>query len=324
MKKLAALPHWQTLLLLAGVCVAVSAVGNNLVALNVLTLIAISSIIALSVGISYGQAGILSVAQGTFASIGAYTTGILGARYGWSPFAALPLAVLLPAVFAYPLAYLVMRLSPLALAIATLLFGKIVDIALRSGEEFTGGYIGLSGVPPLDPFAQPVWFNGLAWALVLAVVWTTENLMRSSFGRAVNTIRHDPVRATADGVDVRAMQSAVFALGAAVAGLGGWLYAHYLSFISPESLGLQVSISALLMAVVGGSSYLLGPIVGAVVLTLIVNHFPGAAEMQGMFYGGALLLILLVAPGGIVGLLAQRRRRARVSGRGAAAQGVRA
>jgi len=96
------------------------------------------------------------------------------------------------------------------------------------------------------------------------------------------------------------VQSLVFSFGAAVAGLGGWLYAHYSSYISPESLGLNVSISALLMAVVGGSRQVLGPVAGAAILMLIVKYIPGA-NWQGIFYGGALVLMLLIAPGGLLG-----------------------
>jgi branched-chain amino acid transport system permease protein len=102
----------------------------------------------------------------------------------------------------------------------------------------------------------------------------------------------------------------MFSLGAAIAGLAGWLYAHYTSFISPDSLGLHMSISALLMAVVGGSRYVLGPVVGAILLTLIVKYVP-SQEVQGMFYGGSLTLVLLIAPAGIVGALAMLAKRLR-------------
>jgi branched-chain amino acid transport system permease protein len=293
-----------------GIVAACAVIGGNLVWLNVSTLIAIYALIALSVGVTYGQAGILSVAQGTFAALGAYTTGILTLKFEWWPIAALPVAVLLPAAIAYPVAYQVVRLSPLALAIATLLFGKIVDVGLRSGGEFTGGYIGLSGVPQLDWFGSPQAFHAVAWLCVFIVVLLYANATSGAFGRAVQTIRHDTLRASADGVGIRQMQSQMFSLGAAIAGLAGWLYAHYTSFISPDSLGLHMSISALLMAVVGGSRYVLGPVVGAILLTLIVKYVP-SQEVQGMFYGGSLTLVLLIAPAGIVGALAMLAKRLR-------------
>lgn len=293
----------SAVILSVGIAIACLLIGDNLVWLNVSTLIAIYSLIALSVGVTYGQVGILSVAQGTFAALGAYATAILTIRYGWSPFASLPAAILLPALCAYPVAYQVVRLSPLALAIATLLFGKIVDVGLRSGGEFTGGYIGLSGVPALDGLDSPWSFHLVAWVCVTIVVLLYANAVSGAFGRAIHTIRHDTLRAGADGIGIRQVQSQMFSLGAAIAGLAGWLYAHYTTFISPESLGMHVSISALLMAVVGGSRFVLGPVVGAILLTLIVKYVPGQ-EVQGMFYGGTLTLVLLIAPAGIVGALA--------------------
>jgi branched-chain amino acid transport system permease protein len=304
---------WQFLLhpaviMVIGVAAACALIGGNLVWLNVSTLIAIYALIALSVGVTYGQAGILSVAQGTFAALGAYTTAILTLKFDWWPIAALPVAILLPALCAYPVAYQVVRLSPLALAIATLLFGKIVDVGLRSGGDFTGGYIGLSGVPPLGWLGSPEGFHAVAWICVIVVVLLYANAISGAFGRAVQTIRHDTLRASADGVSIRQVQSQMFSLGAAIAGLAGWLYAHYTSFISPDSLGLHMSISALLMAVVGGSRYVLGPVVGALLLTLIVKYVPGQ-EVQGMFYGGSLTLVLLIAPAGIVGALAMLAKR---------------
>ena len=243
----------------------------------------------------------MSLAQGTFAALGAYTSAVLTLHYNWSAYASLPLALLVPGLIAFPLSYAVVRLSPLALAIATLLFGKIVDLLLRAGGDVTGGYVGLSGVPSIAGFEEPLRFHLLAWTCVIVVVWLVVNLESSTLGRAAHSIRHDTQRAAADGVPVRRVQAAVFTFGAMVAGLGGWLYAHYSSFLSPESLGFTVSISALLMAVVGGSRHALGPIAGTALLMLVVKYIPGA-HWQGIFYGGALVAVLLIAPRGLLGI----------------------
>jgi branched-chain amino acid transport system permease protein len=96
-----------------------------------------------------------------------------------------------------------------------------------------------------------------------------------------------------------------------MAGAAGWLYAHYLTYLSPSSLGPNLSISVLLMVVVGGTGRILGPVVGAVVLDLLTRLLP-AEEVQGLFFGGALVLILLLARQGLLGTLlpAGRRQRA--------------
>lgn len=292
--------HRRALFLLLAVVIAFIAIRSNPTRLDTAIVIAIYSMLALSVGLSYGQVGILSVAQAAFASIGAYATAILTTRYQ-VPFAAgLLAAIILPAIVAYPLARIVTRLNPLALAITTLVFGQALDIVLRQGGDFTGGYIGLSGIPPLPFASSAANFYFVAWGAVIVVVFLYENLKETSFGRALVTIRSDPLRAVADGVDVAHLRSLMLALSASVAGAGGLLYAHYISYLGPDSLGPSVSLSILLMAVVGGVQTILGPIAGATLLTVIYSFLP-SAELQGMFYGGALILALIIAPTGILG-----------------------
>jgi branched-chain amino acid transport system permease protein len=147
------------------------------------------------------------------------------------------------------------------------------------------------------------------WCFVCVAVLVYENLVRSPYGRALNVIRHDRTRAIADGVAVAPLLSAMLALSGALAGASGWLYAHYISFLSPESLDTQTSISVLLMAVVGGAQSVLGPVLGTLLLNLLSKLLP-AQEAQGLFYGGTLILILLVAHDGLFGLgkrLARKR-----------------
>lgn len=289
------------MLLTGSMLVVTVLIRNHPVWLDTSIVIAIYALLAMSVGISYGQGGVLSIAQAAFASMGAYATAILTTRYNVSALAGLPLAMLLPALVAYPLARLVTRLSPLALAIATLVFGQAIDIGLREGGDLTGGYIGISGIPPVSFAATLLQYHLLSWLAVVFVVLVTSNLLDSGFGRSMGTVRSDALRAVADGVDVSHVQGTVLALSASVAGLSGWLYAHDLSYVGPDSLGPSVSLSVLLMAVVGGAQTVLGPIVGAAALTLIFQFIPGQ-QFQGMFYGGALIAVLVLAPGGLFGL----------------------
>lgn len=276
-------------------------ISGNTVWLDTSVVIAIYSLIALSVGISYGQAGILSVAQAAFASVGAYATAIVTTRYDLPAVVGLLLALVVPPLIAYPLARLVTRLNALSLAIATLVFGQAVDIALREGGDFTGGYIGVSGIPPLSIASTLLQYHFLSWGAVFVVAILLSNLIDSPFGRATSTLRSDTLRAVADGVNVPHVRSVVLAVSASVAGLGGWLYAHHIAYIGPDSLGPSVSLSVLLMAVVGGAQTVLGPIVGAALLTLLFKFIP-SQEVQGMFYGGALIAVLVLSPNGLLGL----------------------
>jgi branched-chain amino acid transport system permease protein len=289
-----------TVLLIVIIAVVTPLIMRNAFWIDNSVLFAIFSLFALSVGMSYGQAGVLSIATGAFAAIGGFSTAIVTTHYGTSPYLGLLLSVIVPAIVAYPTARIVTRLSPLPLSIATLVLSSIIEIAIREGGDFTGGYIGLSGIPPISIASTPFSMHIVAWACVVLVLFCYCNLMDSAFGRAVNTVRHDSLRAVADGINVPSVLASFFALSAAVAGLGGWLYAHNLSYLGPDSLNVNVSMQVLLMAIVGGVRKPLGPVIGASLLLLIVSQLP-AAETQGMVFGGALVLILLVAPQGLIG-----------------------
>jgi branched-chain amino acid transport system permease protein len=300
-------------LALAGVL----AVQGRPVAMDNAVLIGIQALIALSVGVSYGQAGILSMAQAVLAAVGGYMSAILGLRYGWSPYVALVPAVALPTVLAWGLARFVTPLDHLAAALATLALSTVIEIAARNWDSVTGGYVGLTGVPSLPGVRTPGAYAAVVWLAVCIAVFLYENLMRSACGRALNTIRHDRARATADGVDAPALMSAGFAFAAGLAGLAGWLYVHYITYMSPSSLDTQASISVLLMAVVGGVGYVLGPVVGTVLLSLLMHLLP-AQEVQGLFFGGTLVVILLVARDGLLGYLDRSTRAWRLARRRAA------
>lgn len=302
------------------IAVAVSAIGVLLVqgrpvGMDNAVLIGINALIALSVGLSYGQAGILSMAQAVLAAIGGYLSAILALRFGFSPYAALVPAVALPTLIAWGLARFVTPLDHLAAALATLALSTVIEVAARNWDGVTGGYVGLTGVPSLPGIRSAGAFAAVVWLAVCVGIYLYENLMRSAYGRALNTIRHDRARATADGVDAPGLMSAGFALAAGMAGLAGWLYVHYITYMSPSSLDTHASISVLLMAVVGGVGYVLGPVIGTVLLSLLMHQLP-AQEVQGLFFGGVLILILLVARDGLLGFLDRSTKAWRVARRG--------
>lgn len=292
------------------VILAATAAWNSAFWVDTLVMMAIFSLFALSAGISYGQAGVPSMATGTFAAVGAYGTAIVSTRFGLSPYFGLVIALVVPALVAYPLARAVTRLSPLPLSLATFALAGAAEISIRAGGDITGGFVGILGIPPIPIATTPHEVFILAWVFVLIAVVLCINIISSPYGRALNTARNDALRATADGANVSQLLAGFISLSASIAGLGGWLYAHYISYLSPESLNSYLAISALLMAVVGGAQTILGPILGAAIL-LLLNNFLPAAQTQGMVYGAVLVVTLLIAPQGILGLarrfLARRR-----------------
>ena len=292
----------NTLAVFALICLGILLIAHDTVWVDAAVLIGIQGLIALSVGLCYGQGGLLSLAQAPFAAIGAYTTAIITLKFGWSPALGLLLAILLPSIIAFIFAKLIIGLDHLPVALATLAFGAIVEIVIRNWEDVTGGYVGLAGIPPLPSLETPLSYLILVWGTVVATVLLYENLMSSPYGRALHTIRHDRARALADGVPVASVLSNMFAVSAAISGVAGWLYAHYLSFIGPGDLGTSLSISVLLMAVVGGAAEICGPLVGAIILTILARILPGQ-EFQNFFYGASLIVVLVVARQGVLGLI---------------------
>jgi len=290
----------NTLVMLAVAIAACVLAPLNPVWLDTVILTGILALIALSAGLSFGQAGILSMAQGAFAAIGAYSTAYMATKFGLSAWFGLVLAITLPAALAWGLARMVTRMPELATALATLALATVLEIVARNWDRVTGGYVGIAGIPPVSGFQKGWHFNILVWVFVLLAVMFYENLMNSAHGRALNIVRHDRTRAMADGIAVAPLLSAMLATSGAMAGAGGWLYAHYITYMSPQSLDTHASISALLMAVVGGAGYILGPVLGTFLLNLLGKLLP-AQEAQGLFYGGALVVILVLAPEGILG-----------------------
>lgn len=291
------------------VCVLIAAaLISNPVWVDTGVMIGIYGLLALSVGISYGQAGVLSLAQAPLAAVGAYATGILSTRYGVPPALGLIVAICLPSLAVSLLARLILNLEPLALALATLALGFLIEFTIRDADGLTGGYLGLAGIPQLGWFDTPRIYLLLTWGCVVVTVFLYENLTYSPWGRALSTIKHDRARASADGVPVVRLLSAAMAFSAALAGLSGWLYAHYVSYLGPTDLGSHLSISVLLMAVIGGLGSVLGPIVGALALSVILRLLP-AQEYQGLFYGAVLIVMLLLARRGIMGAVDDLRVR---------------
>ncbi len=264
------------------------------------------ALIALPLGLIYGQGGTISLAQGSFAALGAYTSAILSTRYGVPPLLALIPAMLFPAVVAFVIARPILRLPELSLALVTLSFGTVVAVGLQRGGSFTGSFVGLSGVPPL-PFVgrDPVLVAIALWLAVLALVVLYSHFVRSSRGRALNAIRVDRLLAESMGVRVPVDLSVLFALAAAVAGLAGWFYVHFLGYIAPDSLGSEASANILFMVVLGGRRAILGPILGAAFFTFANDFLPGT-ETHGLVFGSILVIILLVAPDGILSPQAMR------------------
>jgi branched-chain amino acid transport system permease protein len=272
--------------------------------LRVLTVAGIYALLGLGYGFIFGQAGALSLAQGTFMGVGAYVSGILAVRYGMPFDAALPASIGLPVLLAWLVAIPVLRLQTHYFALATLLIGQIVLLVATQSESVTGGANGIGGVPPPSLFGFLV--TGrlaqllLVWTLVAAGALFAWRIVSGRLGDAFALVRVHPVAARAVGIDTGSLRLAAFLLSAAFAGLAGSLYVHAIGVLSPDVLGFPVMITCLTIAVVGSRLRVAGAIAGSVLIIELPEWARFLRDDYLLAFGCILLLVVVALPGGLV------------------------
>ena len=281
---------------------------SNSYHLQLLTFIGINTLLALGLNMLMGYAGQISLGHAAFYGIGAYTTAILTVHLNWSPWLALPAAVLLTALVAFLVALPMLKLSGYYLGMGTLGFGMIIYILIRQWTTVTGGDSGLVGIPflAMGPYslASGKTYFYLVWGVVLVSFLICERLVDSRVGRALRAIHDGEQVAAAMGIDTSRLKTGVFVLSAIFAALAGFLYAHLVSFISPNSFDFLVSIRLVTMVVVGGMASIWGSLLGASLLTILPEWLHVFSEFEMIVYGLILMTIMIFLPQGLTrGLL---------------------
>lgn len=281
--------------------------------LNLLTLATIYSIAAASLNVLVGYAGIFSIAHAIFFGLGAYA----GAQFALLIVPDVLLASLIGAVVSGTLS-LLLALPALRVRgeyfVAAGLGLQMVGITIFSeAHSLTGGHGGLVGIPPATLFGFDVSSPGaflivclVALLLSLAVI---QILMRSSFGRALMSIRDNESAAESFGKNVPLLKTLAMVVGCAIVGVAGTLFAFNLAFINVESFTLEQSILMLAMVVIGGVGTLSGPLIGAVfllILPAILTFIPfipptEIGTVQQFIYGSLMAVLMIFKPSGIAG-----------------------
>jgi branched-chain amino acid transport system permease protein len=257
-----------------------------------------------SINLIIGYAGQVSLGHAAFYGIGAYASALVALNWQFPFPAAALVAMLVAGVCGLALGLPTLRLKEDYLAIVTLGFGVIVDLVFLN-LEITGGPDGLPGIPPPSffglNFREPLLYLILVIVMVILVLTVTYSLVDSYHGRALRAIRDHEITAQVMGINTPAYKVFVFTLAAALAGLAGSLYAHYITFINPESFGLHTSILILAMVVLGGMGSILGSVLGAVILTILPELLREVHAYQDLVYGGLLVVLLIWRPEGLLG-----------------------
>lgn len=273
----------------------------------VLSLWLVMSIAVMGLNLTLGYAGLKSLAQAAFMGLGAYATALLTTKLGMNWYAAFAISGLLTFAVGLVLGFPALRVQAHYLAFVTLAFSTLVWLILRNEQWLTGGVFGLSNIPRPSLFGLKLdgalafhrFVVVVTFILASALWW----MIRSPWGRAFMALRENPVRAASLGIDTRMYTLLAFAIGSAYAGFAGALYAPLVEFIDPSPFSLSQSFFLLLMVVAGGSGYLLGPFIGALLGVVLPEWLRVVGSLYLIVFATIVMLLLIACPQGVSGLI---------------------
>ena len=294
---------------------------------SVITVVAVFSLLTLALNIQFGQGGIINFGLVGFFAVGAFTFAVLtqpppseldqyALGLAMNPWPAAALAIAASVLVAFALGKPALRLRPDYLALATFAFAQVLEALLINVRSVANGSIGLSGLEP--PFVEVIplqnydlWFM-VATLVVLAIVYLVlSRVVHAPFGASLRAARDDAVAASALGKPVAKLRMRALLLGAGISGVAGVLYASYTTVAAPELFTANVTFTAFIALVIGGTGSNLGAVAGAAIffgLEELLNLLPltgdtaqFVASARIIPFGLALILVLRFAPQGLLG-----------------------
>jgi branched-chain amino acid transport system permease protein len=253
--------------------------------------VGINGLLALSIYVVLAV-GQLSLGQAAFMGIGAYVSALLTLHFDWPFPTVLLAAMIVPALAALLIGGPTLKLTGVYLALATIALGEILRIFCNA-SDLTGGALGLSGIPNKTTFT--LIYGLLALALLAFVL-----VCRSRIGRAMEAMREDEVAAGVMGVNLPLMKMGALVVSAMLAGLAGALNAHANSFIGPNDYGFDQAVTILSFALLGGIGSPFGPMLGAVILTLLPELLSALHDYKLVVNGFIIVVAVLFMPRGLL------------------------
>lgn len=273
--------------------------------IEVLNNVGIYAILALSLNIIVGYAGLFHMGHAAFYAIGAYTTAILSTGYNVPVLWLMPLSGITAGVFALVVARPIIHLRGDYLLIVTIGMVEIVRIALINNVfGITGGSNGIFNIPRPEIFGfrifRPHHFLYLIWTFLAITVFFFYRLENSRFGRALNYLKEDEVAAEGSGVNTAQYKLAAFVLGAFWAGMVGTIFAAKMTIISPESFSFWESVLYFMIVILGGSGNIVGVILGAFLVIGLPEFFRQLENYRLLLFGLAMILMMIFRTQGIL------------------------
>lgn len=280
--------------------------------LHILILVAIYSVLAVTLDLLAGRTGLLSVAHAAFYGLGAYTSALLAVHFGLPFVIGMLVGMIVAVLISFVVSLPSLRLRGDYFAIATFGFQMILFSVFNNWMELTRGPMGVPGIPPpvifgwkVDTHAEFLALASGVAAFAYLVVW---RIAGSPFGRVLHAIREDEMFARAQGKNTLYFKATAFAVSAALAAMAGSLYAHYTTYIDPTSFTVMESILIISMVIIGGAGSFWGALIGAVVLVTLPEalRFIGlpsdaAAYLRQIIYGSLLVIMMMFRPRGLMG-----------------------
>ena len=298
---------WRTrrALALLGVLAAllILPVFANDYVLSLMVIAGIYAILCIGLNLFMGQTGQISFGHNAFAAFGCYGSAILTTAYSWPPLLALAVSALFASIAATLIGLPTLRLRGHYLAMATLALGLIVYELSVQLEWLTAGFLGISGIPALGlgpwRLSGDIQYYYLLWVLVAAGLWVYVRIIRSRVGRAFGAIAGDESAARSLGISVSRYKLLAFVISAAYGSVAGSLLAHYVGYVSPEVIGLGMVTLLFTMLFVGGIGTTTGPILGAILISVLPSLLARFQDYRQLVYGALLLAVIMFAPRGV-------------------------
>jgi branched-chain amino acid transport system permease protein len=271
--------------------------------ITILTLMGIWSVVALGLNIITGLAGQFNLGVGVYMGTGAYASAMLTTTVGFTFWEALPLAIAASAGMGFLTGLPALRVREDALAVLSIGLVFVFE-SLIIYLPYFGGPLGISRIPRATFAGEPatnLTYLMIVVAALLLCIAAALYLRRSWMGLAWESIREDETSAQVLGIDPARYKLYAFTIGAAFAGLGGVLYAHFIRFVTPYDFGFLPSIYVLVMVVFGGLGTVRGAVFGACFLTLLPELFRFVQDYRNLIYGLTLVLLMLYEPRGLLG-----------------------
>lgn len=274
--------------------------------LHLLIMVTIFAILTLSLNLITGYGGLISLGHAGFFLIGSYTAALLSVYRGWPFWLDMPAAVIVTAASGLLLGIPALRWSGHFLAVITIAFGTIVQLLSINWTFLTNGVDGVAPIPrpwlPGIDLASDLAYYYLCLVVLAIVIYLMMRLVASGFGRSLKALKDDEVAAEAMGIDIGRSKIAAFVISAAMAGLAGALYAHYIRFLNPDSFSLDVSIRIFMMMIIGGVGSIAGSLLGSFVVYILPEVLRPLQDYYYLIWGVIVVLIMLFLPGGLVSL----------------------